>query len=86
MEFRARFRGDFGPPGPPVEQALEALTVQLVQRISTQAAREYKRILERPEQELLTTAVRRLFGLQSKVAATIRTSYNPSRGVLVGNN
>ena len=81
-----RFRADFGPLSPPEEQALEALTVQLVQRISTQLARELKRIPERPEQELLTAAVRRLFGLHSKVAATKKTSYNPSRAVLAGNN
>ncbi len=81
-----RFRADFGLLGPPEEQALEALTVQLVHRISTQLARELKRTPERPEQELLTAAVRRLFGLQSKVAAAKKTSYNPSGAALAGNN
>jgi len=62
-----RYRGEFGPLSPAEEQALEGLTSQLVQRIASQLARELKQIPEKPDQEQLTAAVRRLFGLHSRI-------------------
>jgi glutamyl-tRNA reductase len=63
------YRNRFGPLGAIEEHAIEALTSQLVQRIATQLARELKQSPERPEQEQLTAAVRRLFGLHGRTAA-----------------
>ena len=68
------YRSRFGPLNEAEEQAVETLTAQLVQRIATQLARELKQIPERPEQEQLTAAVRRLFGLPSR-AAESRTAF-----------
>lgn len=76
------YRSKFGPLSKVEEQALEALTSQLVQRIATQLARELKQIPEKPEQEQLTAAIRRLFGLHSKATAPEKSTYPASRAVL----
>ena len=60
------YRSQFGPLTHAEEQAIETLTTQLVQRIATQLARELKQVPGRPEQEQLTAALRRLFGLESR--------------------
>ena len=46
------------------EQAIERFSSQLLGRIATQLAGELKQAPGEPEQEQLTAAVRRLFGLR----------------------
>jgi len=64
-----RYRAAAGPLGPAEEEMLEALTTHMVQRIATQLARELKQNHEKPEQEQLMAAVRRLFKLPQPPAA-----------------
>lgn len=59
-----RYRREASPVAPLEEEALEALTTRLVHRIATLLGRELKEIPERPLQEQMTAAVRRLFQLQ----------------------
>ncbi len=58
-----RYRREFGPFSAAEEKVLEELTSRIVQHIAKTLARELKEIPERPEQEQLTAAVRRLFHL-----------------------
>ena len=81
-----RYRAEFGPLSQGEEQALEALTSQLVQRIASQLARELKQIPEKPEQEQLAAAVRRLFGLQGRAPATKEAAYELSQPALAGSS
>jgi len=79
-----QYRSKFGPLSLIEEQALEALTSQLVQRIATQLARELKQIPEKPEQEQLTAAIRRLFGLHDEARVRENSTYAASRTALAG--
>lgn len=68
-----RYRHDSGPLPSPAESALEELTSRIVQRIARTLARELKEIPEKPEQEQMTAAVRRLFQLpQPEAAVAVR--------------
>ncbi|MCL5287621.1 MAG: glutamyl-tRNA reductase, partial [Acidobacteria bacterium] len=58
-----RFRAEFGPLCEEHERALDELAARIVQRISTQLARELKQAPENAEQDILTAAVRQLFRL-----------------------
>jgi glutamyl-tRNA reductase len=64
-----RYRREFGPPSAEEERALETLTLKMVQRISSELARELKQVPEQPEQDQLTAALRRLFHLTRPHAA-----------------
>ncbi len=79
-----RYCAEAGPLSQSEEQALEALTSQLVQKIASQLARELKEIPEKPEQERLSAAVRRLFGLQRQGRETKEASCPAPRPVLAG--
>ncbi len=79
-----RYRAECGPLSQTEEQTLELLSSQLVQRIASQLARELKQIPERPEQEQLTAAVRRLFGLQSRPPAAKEAACTASPPALAG--
>jgi len=59
-----RYRAEFGPLNEAEEQAIERFSSQLLGRIATQLAGELKQAPGEPEQEQLTAAVRRLFGLR----------------------
>ncbi len=78
------YRAEYGPLSPAEEQALEALTSHLVQRISSQLARELKQSPERPDQEQLAAAVRRLFGLPNRAPATKQAAYNSDLRAFAG--
>lgn len=79
-----RYRSEFGPLSEAQEQALEALTSQLIQRIASQLARELKQLPGKSEQEQLTAAVRRLFGLPDTSAASASSGYRSSPTVFAG--
>jgi glutamyl-tRNA reductase len=64
-----RFRAEFGPLCEEHEHALDELASRIVQRISTQLARELKQAPENAEQDILTAAIRQLFRLQRSQAA-----------------
>jgi glutamyl-tRNA reductase len=64
-----RFRAEFGPLCEEHERALDELTSRLIQRISTQLARELKQVPEHAEQDILTAAIRQLFHLHRTQAA-----------------
>jgi glutamyl-tRNA reductase len=81
-----RFRAEAGPLSVAEEQAVEALTAQIVGRIAGQLARELKHVPERPEQEALAAAVERLFGLSDGVAPAQRPRYNTPQTVLAETN
>jgi glutamyl-tRNA reductase len=63
------FRAEFGPLCEEHERALDELASRIVQRISTQLARELKQAPENAEQDILTAAIRQLFRLQRSQAA-----------------
>jgi glutamyl-tRNA reductase len=63
QEEMERYEREFGPLSAAEQQALDALTAKMVQRISSELARELKQIPERPEQDQLADALRRLFHL-----------------------
>jgi glutamyl-tRNA reductase len=64
-----RFRAEFGPLCEEHERALDELASRIVQRISTQLARELKQAPENAEQDILTAAIRQLFRLHRSPAA-----------------
>ncbi len=64
-----RFHAEFGPLCEEHAQALDALASRIVQRISTQLARELKDVHENAEQDILTAAIRQLFRLHRPQAA-----------------
>jgi len=66
-------RKEFGPFTEDQDQALSALTSHITQRITGSLARELKELPERAEQEVLTTAVGRLFHLEQPVRAAAGT-------------
>jgi glutamyl-tRNA reductase len=57
-------RQELGPFTDDQDQAMSALTAHITQRIAGSLARELKELPERSEQDLLTTAVQRLFHLE----------------------
>ena len=68
-------RHELGPFTEDQDQAMSALTAHITQRIAGSLARELKELPERSEQDMLTTAVQRLFQLdQPKKAAAGTTS------------
>jgi glutamyl-tRNA reductase len=64
-----RFRAEFGPLCEEHERALDELASRIIQRISTQLARELKQAPENAEQDILTAAIRQLFRLHRSQAA-----------------
>lgn len=67
------FRAEFGPLCEEHERALDELASRIIQRISTQLARELKQAPENAEQDILTAAIRQLFRLhRSQPALTSR--------------
>ena len=60
-------RKEFGPFTEDQDQALNALTAHITQRIASSLARELKELPERNEQDVLTAAVNRLFHLEQPV-------------------
>ena len=62
-------RREFGPFTEDQDQAMTALTSHITQRIAGSLARELKGSPEREEQDLLTSAVGRLFQLETPVGA-----------------
>jgi glutamyl-tRNA reductase len=81
-----RFREEAGRWSANEEQAVEALTTEIVSRIANQLARGLKQIPGRTEQGEMATAMERLFGLQSGVARAARASYNTPQTALAGTN
>jgi glutamyl-tRNA reductase len=79
-----RFHETAGALSANEEQAVEALTAEIVSRIANQLARNLKQIPGRSEQREMAAAVERLFGLQSGVAREERASYNTPQTVLAG--
>ena len=63
QEEMERYIREAGPVNRAEREALDALTTQMVRRISSELARELKQVPERPEQDQLTDALRRLFHL-----------------------
>jgi glutamyl-tRNA reductase len=68
------YRGEAGPLTADEEQHLAALTARLTQRIAGQLARELKQAAERPEQEQLAAAIRKLFRLPKAERAERRVA------------
>jgi glutamyl-tRNA reductase len=64
-----RFSAEFGPLSEERAEALDELTSRIIQRISTQLARELKQAPENAEQDILTAAIRQLFHLHRTQAA-----------------
>jgi glutamyl-tRNA reductase len=56
------------------DHALHAITTQVIQKIASSLARELKEVPEKEEQERMTTAVTRLFHLESPKRALAGTS------------
>lgn len=56
-----RFADEFGPLSEEQTRALDELAARIVQRISTQLARELKQVNEDAQQDILTAAIRQLF-------------------------
>ncbi len=65
----ARFQTEFGPLSEEQARTLDELAARIVQRISTQLARELKQVNEDAEQDILTAAIRQLFRLHRPQAA-----------------
>jgi len=61
------YRSEAGPLTPEQEQHLETVTARLVHRIAGQLARELRQVPERPEQDQLAAAIRKLFRLPRSV-------------------
>jgi glutamyl-tRNA reductase len=66
-------RQELGPFTEDQDQAMSALTTHITQRIAGSLARELKELPERSEQEMLTTAVQRLFHLEQPELAAAGT-------------
>ncbi|HLI63843.1 MAG TPA: glutamyl-tRNA reductase [Terriglobales bacterium] len=66
-------RKEFGPFTEDQDQALQALTSHITQRIAGSLARELKELPEKAEQEVLTAAVGRLFHLEQPLTAAAGT-------------
>jgi glutamyl-tRNA reductase len=66
-------RKEFGPFTEDQDQALNALTTHITQRIAGSLARELKELPERAEQDVLTAAVGRLFHLEQPARAAAGT-------------
>ncbi len=64
-----RFRAEFGPLSDEHAQALDELATRIIQRISSQLARELKQVPENAAQDILTDAIRQLFRLHRPQAA-----------------
>jgi glutamyl-tRNA reductase len=62
-------RKEFGPFTEDQDQALQALTSHIIQRIAGSLARELKELPEKAEQDVLTAAVGRLFHLEQPLTA-----------------
>jgi glutamyl-tRNA reductase len=67
------FKNECGPFSQDQGEVLDAVTSRLTQRIAGSLARELKELPERAEQEQLTTAVQRLFHLESPQRALAGT-------------
>lgn len=80
-----RYRSECGALDPAGEQALEALSSQLVQRIAGQLARELKQVVGPDEQDKVAASLRRVFGLAEESAARRRAASAAPRAVLAGN-
>jgi glutamyl-tRNA reductase len=65
-----RYRRDSGTLTESEERVLEELTTRMVQRIAKNLARQLKEAGEKPQQQQMTSAVRRLFDLPLEQAAT----------------
>jgi glutamyl-tRNA reductase len=63
---------EFGPPTEAQRSALQMLGARIVHRIAGSLAREIQQLPEPPEQEKLTTALRRLFHLERPPASIPR--------------
>jgi len=70
------FREENGPLSKEQDEMLNAMMCRMTQRIATSLARELKGLPEKLDQEQMTTALRRLFHLQTAEAAT--ASSNPA--------
>ena len=57
-------RKEFGPFTEDQDQAMTALTAHITQRIAGALARELKELPERNEQDMLASALHRLFNLE----------------------
>lgn len=68
------FTRERGPFTTEQDQALHAITAQVIQKIASSLARELKELPERGEQERMTAAVTRLFHLESPNRALAGTS------------
>jgi glutamyl-tRNA reductase len=69
MQELERYQTEFGPLSEERTQALDELTSRIIQRISTQMARELKQAPENAEQDILAAAIRQLFHLRRTQAA-----------------
>ena len=81
-----RYRAEFGPLSEAEEQALEKFASQLLACIAKQLAGELKQAPGEPEQEQLTAAVRRLFGLRGSTRAEQNVAAAARRPALAGGN
>ncbi|HEV2395371.1 MAG TPA: glutamyl-tRNA reductase [Candidatus Sulfotelmatobacter sp.] len=70
LEFFAQERGPFSREQ---DQALHAITAQIIQKIASSLARELKELTEKEEQEKMTQAVVRLFHLETPKTAIAGT-------------
>ena len=66
------FRQENGPFSKDQDEMLDAVMSRMTQRIAGSLARELKEFPEKVEQEQMTTALRRLFHLQTAESATCR--------------
>ena len=66
------YRDDFGPLSAAEEKALQELSSRTVERIAGLLGRELRETPEIPDQDRLTAAVHRLFGLAQPAALQIR--------------
>jgi glutamyl-tRNA reductase len=67
------FRGENGPFSQDQDEMLNAIMSRMTQRIAGSLARELKELPEKVEQEQMTTALQRLFHLQTPQAALAGT-------------
>lgn len=65
----AQLREEFGPFTEDQQQALSKLAAHITQRIAGGLARELKELPEKTEQEMLASAVQRLFHLEMRMVA-----------------
>jgi len=67
------FKQEYGPISKDQDQMMSAVTSRITKRIAGSLARELKELPEKVEQEQMTTAVQRLFHLQTPQAALAGT-------------